>query len=55
VFKQISSILEKPFIIRPGIPSSPTDSEGPRPFIVFKMFKAKEEVSAENHRTKTGK
>jgi hypothetical protein len=47
-----STILEKPFIIKPGITSSPTDIEGPRPFIVFKMFKAKEEVSAENHCTK---
>jgi hypothetical protein len=52
VFKQISSILEEPFIIKPGIHSSPTDFEGLRPFIVFKMSKAKEEVSAENHCTK---
>jgi hypothetical protein len=46
-----SSILEKP-IIKPVIPSSLRDLEGPRPFTVFKMFKPKEKVNAENHCTK---
>jgi hypothetical protein len=39
-------MLEKP-IIKPVTPSRLRDLESPTPFIVFKMFKTKEEVNAE--------
>jgi hypothetical protein len=42
-----SSILEKPFLIKPSRATSPT--EGPRHFKVSKLFKPKEEVNTEKH------